>query len=203
MDIERTCHDTGLCCSLYSKTGLVQKALGPASVSSPHFPVSHLYGQFWDGPASSWKGMAGSCFACEAAECWANALYHPRDSPTQHRSALRSVKGCQSQLTDVPVAARRMDFLPGTHLVLISRRCLCPFEAETLPLQCLLLLPHTVHLAMEMANPSTGPARTSQLSPTQELFFVFTDLPEGLSVCMERCGSVGLLASSLWLGQEY
>lgn len=76
------------------KQGLFRRPL--VSVFSL-FPSLPLYGQFWDGAASSWKVMASSCFAFEATGCRANALYHPRASSTQYHSSRRLMKGCQSQ----------------------------------------------------------------------------------------------------------
>lgn len=70
---------------------------GGCPVSPPYFPVSPRYGQFWDGAASSRMRMASSCFDREATRCRANALYHPKASSAQHRSALGSMEACQSQ----------------------------------------------------------------------------------------------------------
>lgn len=117
--------------------------------------------------------------------------------------------------TDVPVAARQMNFLSGIHLFFffflpvfdIQKMSVSLWSRDT-PTSVLVTPLFNVCLATEMANLAAGPARTSQLSLTQELFFVFIDLPLRAAwapclVCMERCVLVGVLTSSLWLDQKY
>lgn len=110
-----------------------QKVLGMSPVP-PCFPVSPPCGQFWGGAASSWKGVSGSCFACEATSCRANAPY-PREPVLCSPTALGPGRVAKAGVMGVPVAARQVNSSSGTCWFCfplgLMLRCLCPSEAET------------------------------------------------------------------------